>query len=52
MKEELKEMQRSKEVLLYSYGVCVCVCVCVLWESMKYDDRQGKVESKGNLGPS
>ena len=27
MKEELKEMQRSKEVLLYSYGVCVCVCV-------------------------
>ena len=33
-------------------SVDMCVCVCVLWESMKYDDRQGKVESKGNLGPS
>ena len=28
-KGELKEMQRSREVLLYSHGVCVCVCVCV-----------------------
>ena len=45
-----KSWRRYREV---KRSYCIhMVCVCVLWESMKYDDRQGKVESKGNLGPS